>query len=245
MHYVCNNPFKEGRENVNDDARPGRPSTSTTVENIEAVKKIILDNRWITVREVADDVDVSCGSRQAIFCVYFWHKHAAAKIVPNSLNFEQKQRHMDIAQKMLTTFNNHIFVPKGHNWRRIMAIWLRHWNLALSSQNGSLQKSQDWRKHVEFGQMWGFCTVFPSIAMAWCITKSCHKDERAIRNTILKFCAACAKQFNRNARNYGKTNHGRLAYISMVVLEIFSEKYNRNQDSTAIFTLTSSSIQNW
>ena len=50
------NRFKEGREDVNDDASPGRPSTLTTDENIEAVKKMILDNRWITIREVADDV---------------------------------------------------------------------------------------------------------------------------------------------------------------------------------------------
>ena len=34
------NRFKEGREDVNDDARPGRPSTSTTDENLEAVKKM-------------------------------------------------------------------------------------------------------------------------------------------------------------------------------------------------------------
>ena len=33
-------------------------------------------------------------------------KRAAAKIVPKLLNFEQKQHRMDIAQEMLTTFNN-------------------------------------------------------------------------------------------------------------------------------------------
>ena len=33
-------------------------------------------------------------------------KRAAANIVPKLLNFEQKQRHMDIAQDMLTTFND-------------------------------------------------------------------------------------------------------------------------------------------
>ena len=33
------NRFKEGREDVNDDARAGSPRTSTTFENIEAVKK--------------------------------------------------------------------------------------------------------------------------------------------------------------------------------------------------------------
>ena len=31
------NRFKEGREDVNDDACPGRPSTSTIDENIEAI----------------------------------------------------------------------------------------------------------------------------------------------------------------------------------------------------------------
>ena len=33
------NRLKEGRENVNDNARPGRPSTSTTDENIKPMKK--------------------------------------------------------------------------------------------------------------------------------------------------------------------------------------------------------------
>ena len=40
--------FTEGREKVNDDARPGRPSTSTTNENTEVVKKIVMENRRIT-----------------------------------------------------------------------------------------------------------------------------------------------------------------------------------------------------
>ena len=88
------NRFKEGREDVNDDARPGRPSTSTTDENIEAVKKMILDNRRITIREVADDVGISFGSCQAIFTDVLATKRAATKIVAKLLNFEQKHRRM-------------------------------------------------------------------------------------------------------------------------------------------------------
>ena len=53
------NRFKEGREDVSDNACPGRPSTSTTDEIIDAVKKMILNNRRITIREVADDVVIS------------------------------------------------------------------------------------------------------------------------------------------------------------------------------------------
>ena len=68
---------------------------------IEAVKKMILDNRRITIREVAVDGGIS-----AIFTDVLGMKRAAAKIVSKLLNFEQKQYRMDIAQEMLTTFNN-------------------------------------------------------------------------------------------------------------------------------------------
>ena len=68
------NRFEEGREDVNDDARPGRPSTSTTDKTVKAVKKMILDNHRNTIREVADDVDISFGSCQANFYGCFRHK---------------------------------------------------------------------------------------------------------------------------------------------------------------------------
>ena len=61
---------------------------ATTAENIEAVKKINLDNRRIIIREVANDVGISFGSCQAIFTDILDMKRAAAKIVPQLLNFE-------------------------------------------------------------------------------------------------------------------------------------------------------------
>ena len=76
------NRLKEGWEDVNDDAGPGHPSTSTTDKNIEAVKKMILYNCQITIREVADDVGISFGSCQAIFTDVLGMKRVAGKIVP-------------------------------------------------------------------------------------------------------------------------------------------------------------------
>ena len=58
-------------------------------ENIEAVKKIILDNHSITIKEVVDDVGISFGSCQAMLYVLDM-KRAAAKNVPKLFNFEQK-----------------------------------------------------------------------------------------------------------------------------------------------------------
>ena len=74
------NRFKEGREDVNDHALPSRLCTSTTDENIEAVKKMILDNRRATIGELADDVGISLGSCQAIFTDVLGMERAAAKI---------------------------------------------------------------------------------------------------------------------------------------------------------------------
>ena len=81
------NRFKEGQEDVNDEARPGRPSTSTTDENTEAVKKIISNNGRIIIREFADDVGISLGSCQAIFTYVLRIKCAAEKIVPKIAKF--------------------------------------------------------------------------------------------------------------------------------------------------------------
>ena len=41
--------FSECREDMNDEERSGRPNTSTTDENIDDEKKIVLVNRRVTV----------------------------------------------------------------------------------------------------------------------------------------------------------------------------------------------------
>ena len=89
-----------------NDARPGRPSTSTSSENTEAVKKIVMENRRITIREVAEDVCISVGSCYAIFSDILGLKRVAEKFAPNLLNFDQKTRRMTIAQEILNDVND-------------------------------------------------------------------------------------------------------------------------------------------
>ena len=93
--------FKEDREMSSWSPK----HISTTDENIEAMNKIILDNRRITIREVADNVNISFSSCQAFFMDVLGMKHVVPKIVQKLLNFEQKQRRIEIAQEMLTSFN--------------------------------------------------------------------------------------------------------------------------------------------
>ncbi|UYV71313.1 hypothetical protein LAZ67_8002588, partial [Cordylochernes scorpioides] len=93
--------FSEGREDVNDEERAGRSSTSTTDEKINEVEKMILANRRITVREVAEDLNISIGSCHSIFINDLGMRRVAAKFVPKLLNCDQKQHRMNIANEML------------------------------------------------------------------------------------------------------------------------------------------------
>ena len=72
--------FNCGITGLRKDEKISSPSSSTTDEDIGAVKKMILDNRRIT-REVPDEVGISFGSCQAIFTDVLSMKRVAAKIV--------------------------------------------------------------------------------------------------------------------------------------------------------------------
>ena len=138
--------FQEGRENVEDEPRPGRPSTSTTDENVEAVKEIVLKNRRITIREVAEDVGISVGSCYDILSDVLGMRRVSVKFVPKFLNFDQKNRRMTIAQEMLNEVN------EDPNF--------------LKSPNGRPQKSQHPKKHAKFDQLSRFCSLSSLITVA-------------------------------------------------------------------------------
>jgi transposase len=44
--------FKKGRTSICDEERSGRPSTSRTENNIQAVERMIRENRRITVDDI-------------------------------------------------------------------------------------------------------------------------------------------------------------------------------------------------
>ena len=139
------NRFKESRQDVSEDDRPDRPSTSTTNENIEAVKKVILGNRQITIREVPDDVGISFGSCQKIFKNILGMKQQQY--------FEQKQLRINIAYEMLTTFNDDPVLLK-------MVItsdepWMYGYDIETKAQSSQWKRSEEpnRNKHVKFGQM--------------------------------------------------------------------------------------------
>ena len=80
--------FQDGREDVEDEERPGCPSTSTTDENVEKVKEMVMNGRRITIREVADDVGISIGSYHEIFSNVLGMKEISSHIAETHLIFK-------------------------------------------------------------------------------------------------------------------------------------------------------------
>ena len=53
MVFKWHRAFKEGRENVEDDSRSGRPISSTNDQSVEMVRAVIVKDRCISVRMIA------------------------------------------------------------------------------------------------------------------------------------------------------------------------------------------------
>ncbi|UYV79546.1 hypothetical protein LAZ67_17003073 [Cordylochernes scorpioides] len=165
---VLHNPLdifggQEGREDVNDEERAGRPSTSTTDEKINKVEKIILANRRITVREVAEDLNISIGSGHSNFINDLGMRRVAAKFVPKLLNCDQKQHRMNemldsvrddpnLLQRVITGDEagvvHHEFLPQGRTVNKEYYLQvMRNFREAIRQKRLDLWKNKNWLLH--------------------------------------------------------------------------------------------------
>ncbi|CAH1981042.1 unnamed protein product [Acanthoscelides obtectus] len=96
--------FKRGRVNLSDDPRVGAPKTAVTQENVDAVHKLIIEDRHVTYREIEASLKIKLVSR--------W--------IPHLLTEEQKAARVNWCQKTLDLFNS------GHskNVYSISAVWV-------------------------------------------------------------------------------------------------------------------------
>jgi len=51
--------FKHGHTSIEDDPREGHLKSATTPEIIEQVHNMVLDNRWMKVRVIAENIGIS------------------------------------------------------------------------------------------------------------------------------------------------------------------------------------------
>ena len=150
------NRFKEDREDVNNDARSGRPSTSTTGEILKQSNHYYKGCQWCwhIVRLMP-----TCFRQQRLFPNW--------KIWTKTTSLGHRSGDVDDLQQRSR------FGKIGHNRWRSMDIWNQSSIIAMeTSRRAKTEKKLQVRSNVFF-----------SIAVAWCIMNSCHKVVRSIRIT--------------------------------------------------------------
>ena len=81
-----------GKRSVTDEERSGWPATSRTEENIAKVCQIVRENRQLTVRSIAEEVNIDRETVRKILTEILDMRKVCAKMVPKELTEEQEQR---------------------------------------------------------------------------------------------------------------------------------------------------------
>ena len=90
---------------IGEDPRPGRPSTSTNDDHVERVRAVIRGNPRLTVREVADEVDISRESNHQVFTEKNSHASRQGKIRV-AMTDDQKENRVEISQELIANANS-------------------------------------------------------------------------------------------------------------------------------------------
>ena len=106
--FLWHQRFKEGREDVEDDPRSGRPSTSRNETNIELVKKMVHGNCWLTVLLISNELGLNQNSVWQIITEDLGMCKICAKMVPKLLNYDQKMRHMQVCHDIFKNFDSNL-----------------------------------------------------------------------------------------------------------------------------------------
>jgi len=99
---VCQ--FKRGDFSTCDAPRPGRPKTVTTPEIIDQIHELILEDRRISARSIAEQLGISRERVGSIIHEVLDMRKLSAKWVPKCLNADQKRQWCQSSEQLLEFF---------------------------------------------------------------------------------------------------------------------------------------------
>ena len=164
-----------------------RPSTSRKEEVVEEVHRKVMEDRRLTVREIAADVGISTGSVHSILTEDLCLRRVSAKFIPKLLTEQQKELRKESSQDMLDIAN--------HDPQFMETIITGDETGVYGYDPETKFQSTQW-KHVESPRpkkarqvrsnvkVMMICFLIPA---ASCITNMHQKARRSIRSTTWKF----------------------------------------------------------
>ena len=109
--YAC---FRDGREDVKDDARSGRPSTARTDKNVESVHRLLTEDRRTILQVIADRLNTGKETVRQIVTIDLGKRRICTRFVPHALTTEQKQECVVYCQDLL------LMGQDGRFWENII-----------------------------------------------------------------------------------------------------------------------------
>ncbi|GFR86864.1 histone-lysine N-methyltransferase SETMAR [Elysia marginata] len=117
-HWV--RKFKSGFLSVMDEHREGRPPSVVTEKNVSTVKKPIIQDRRITVKQLAFETKISIGSVETILHDHLNLNKVSALWVPRLLTTGQKHERVNCCKHLLRQEANDAFffrrIVTGETW---------------------------------------------------------------------------------------------------------------------------------
>jgi len=133
--------FRDGREELEDEARPGRPITETTSENIEQIRQLIDDDPYLTIEALQEQTDLSYGTVHRIITNHLNLRKITARYIPKDLTDFQRAARVRICKENLSKFQQ-------GTWRLCDIItgdesWFYHKQIGRKSSNAAWVKRGD------------------------------------------------------------------------------------------------------
>ncbi|CAF2813643.1 unnamed protein product [Rotaria sp. Silwood2] len=127
--------FREGREEVEGEARSGRPVTETTSENNEQVRLLIDDDPCITIEEMQEQIGLSHSTVQRIITDHLNLEKVTARYIHKNLTDFQRAERVRRCQQNLAKFQE-------GTWRLCDIItddesWLYHTQIGRKLSNAA------------------------------------------------------------------------------------------------------------
>jgi len=102
--FRWNKSFLEGREQVEDEPRAGRTSTSKMDDYVERVRSLVRSDRRLTLRLISSELNLNQFTVHQMLTQDLGMRKLCAKMVPKNLTTEQKANRRDVCLDLLDRF---------------------------------------------------------------------------------------------------------------------------------------------
>lgn len=131
--------FKRGRSSCEDDPRSDRPSTSVNAPTVAKIKKMVLEDRRITIKYLAETLKISFGSVHSILIDVLDFKKVSARWVPRMLIESNKDLRVEVAERNLEMIKR----DPDTFYRRFVTMnetWVHHFDPETKKQSMSWKR---------------------------------------------------------------------------------------------------------